>query len=141
VKTLALVQGDLSLAPGGYLFYEGALRIHQDLSLALREAYGADFLHPRWGSILQDIVGSPITAGTKNQILSEINRVISNYITVQNSIIQRDSQSGSISNLSTDDVVNSVTSINVQQIYDSIVVSVVLQTISRQSVTINQIVS
>jgi phage baseplate assembly protein W len=78
VKTLALVQGDLSPAPGGYLMYEGPQKIHQDLALALQEAYGGDKLHPRWGSILQNFIGLPMTDDVKNKVLSEINRVISN---------------------------------------------------------------
>ena len=141
MKTLALVQGDLSPAPGGYLTYEGAAKIHQDLALALRETYGADQLHPRWGSILQQLVGSPLTADLKNKVLTEINRVIGNYITVQNARIVQDSNTGTISNLTTDDVVRSVSNISAQQIYDSLVVSVTLETLARQTVNINQVLS
>ena len=141
MKTLALVQGDLSPAPGGYLMYNGAAKIHQDLALALKEAYGEDVLHPRWGSILKQYVGFPLTDDVKTKILTEINRVIGNYITVQNARIVQDSNTGSISSLTTDDVVRSVSNVSVQQIYDSLVVSVILETLSRQQVNINQVMS
>jgi phage baseplate assembly protein W len=121
--------------------YEGPQKIHQDLALALQEAYGGDKLHPRWGSILQNFIGLPMTDDVKNKVLSEINRVISNYITVQNAKIVQSSNTGTQSNLSTDDVVRSVSSINAQQIYDSLVVSVVLETLSQQTVNINQVMS
>jgi phage baseplate assembly protein W len=135
------VQGDLSPAPGGYLMYEGAAKIHQDLALALREAYGADHIHPRWGSILQQLIGTPVTADLKTKILTEVNRVISNYITVQNAQVVQSSNTGTVSSMTTDDIVQSVSDIRVQQIYDSLVVNVVLQTLNRQLININQIMS
>jgi phage baseplate assembly protein W len=141
VKTLALIQGDLSPAPGGYLMFSGADKIHQDLSLALREEYGGDPIHPRWGSILQTLVGGPLTAEMRQSVLSEINRVISNYITVQNARIIQDSTTNSVSSLMQDDVVQSVSSMSAQQIYDSIVVRVALQTVSRQNIIISQVIS
>lgn len=141
MKTFALVQGDLSPAPGGYLLYSGAQKIHQDLALALQEEYGANTLHPRWGSILQRFVGVPLSSDVKTQVLTEINRVIGNYITVQNARIVQDSTAGSISAMTTDDVVQSISNISAQQIYDSLVVSVILQTISRQTLSINQVIS
>lgn len=140
MKTLALVRGDLVPAAGGYLMYEGVQKIHQDLALALQEAYGGDPLHPAWGSILQRLIGGPLTADAKQQILTEVNRVINNYISVQNARIIQDNATGSVSSMSTDDVVNSLSGLSVQQVYDSIVISVALQTLSRQQVTITQVV-
>ena len=141
MKTLAIVQRDLSLAPGGYLMYEGAARIHQDLALALQEVYGGDPIHPKWGSILQRYIGSPLTAEVRSKVLAEINRVISNYIAVQNARIVADSNNSVLSKVTTDDVVQSITTINAQQVYDSLVVSVVLQTLSRQTVSVNQVIA
>lgn len=140
MKTFALVKGDLSPAPGGYLMFEGAAKIHQDLALALQEAYGGDALHPRWGSILQSMIGEPLTPSLRQAILTEVNRVLSNYIAVQNARIIQDSNNHSLSALTTDDVVASVTNTTAQQVYDSIVISVGLQTVSRQSIQINQVI-
>jgi phage baseplate assembly protein W len=141
MKTLALIRGDLSPAPGGYLLYEGAQKIHQDLALALQEVYGADTLHPRWGSILQNYVGLPLTSDVKAKVLTEVNRVLSNYITVQNAQIVQDSNLGVSSQMTTDDVVRAVSSVTAQQFYDSLIVSVILETVSNQEVNINQVVS
>lgn len=141
MKTFALVHGDLSPAPGGYLMYEGAPKINQDLALALREQYGTDIFHPKWGSVLPQFIGLPMTPDIKSQVLTEVSRVISNYITVQNAQISQASVNGSASALTTDDVVQSVSSIQAQQMYDQLIVSVVLQTISRQNININQILS
>lgn len=141
MKTFALIQGDLSPSGGGYLLYEGAARINQDLTLALREEYGTDPFHPRWGSVLKQYIGLPITADIKARTLTEINRVINNYITIQNARIVQDSNTSTASRYSTDDVVQAVSHMSSQQIYDSLVVSVTLQTISRQSISLNQVIS
>ncbi len=139
MKTFALVQGDLVPAAGGYLMYEGRKKIHQDLSLALLEEYGTDEQHPGWGSVLQNYVGAPLTPELKQQIISEVTRVINNYITVQNARILADDTAGNRSSLTTDDVVNGVSNISVQQVFDSVVVTVTVQTLSRQDITINQV--
>lgn len=141
MKTLALVQGDLSPAPGGYLLYSGVPKIYQDLTMALQEEYGADTIHPRWGSILKRYVGQPLTPDTQAKVVTEINRVLNNYISVQNAKIKADNLSGNASSLTSDDVVQSVSSITANPMYDSLVISVILQTISRQDISITQVVT
>lgn len=141
MKTFALVQGDLSPAPGGYLMVEGASKIHQDLSLALREWYGTDHIHPRWGSTLQRYIGQPLTEDLKAKISREINRVLQNYLTIQNSRIARDTNTGVISTMSTNDVVRAVNGVNIHQVYDSLLVNISLSTASRQTINVNQVLS
>lgn len=141
MKTIALTQGDFTPAAGGYLMYEGTQKIRQDLALALQEAYGGDALHSAWGSILPDMVGQPLTPTLQSQILTEVNRILNNYVTVQNARIIQDNATRSVSSYSTDDVVNSITSLSAQQVYDSILVNIGLQTISRQSISIQQVIS
>ncbi len=141
MKTLALVQGDLAVGTGSYLTYSGVNKISQDLSLALREAYGGDRFHPSWGSILQQYVGTPMVEEAKAGVVAEVTRVLNNYITVQNAQIQAAGTQNVQSTLTTDDVVQSITSINATQVHDSLVVTVTLQTLSRQAVSITQVVS
>lgn len=141
MKTFALVQGDLSPSGGGYLMYEGPAKINQDLTLAMKEEYGTDRFHPRWGSVLKKYVGLPLTAEIKSKTLTEINRVINNYITIQNSRIVADNNTSSASRYSTDDVVQSLTALSATQVYDSLLVSVTLQTVSRQQINLNQVIS
>lgn len=141
MKTFALIQGDLSPAAGGYLMIDGTRKITQDLSLALKESYGGDELHAAWGSILPEMIGYPLTEELKQQIITEITRVINNYITVQNARIVADDAIGNTSSLSTDDVVNGIGAISVKQVYDAVIVTVVVQTLSRKEVTINQVLA
>lgn len=141
MKTFALVQGDLSPSGGGYLMYEGPAKINQDVTLALKEEYATDPFHPRWGSVLKRYVGLPMTAELKAKVLTEVNRVINNYITIQNARIVSDNNSSTPSRYSTDDIVQGVTNLSAQQIYDSLIVSLTLQTASRQTLDINQVIS
>lgn len=141
MKTFALVQGDLSPSGGGYLMYEGAAKINQDLTLAMKEEYGTDRFHPRWGSVLKRYIGLPMTAEVKAKTLTEVNRVLNNYITIQNARIVADNTTSSASRFSTDDVVQSIVNLSAQQVYDSLLVSVTLQTVSRQQININQVIS
>lgn len=120
---------------------EGAAKIYQDLSLALREEYAIDHLHPSWGSTLHRYVGRPLTEDLRARVLRELNRVVQNYITVQNSRIVNNSNSGTFSSMTTDDVVRSVSSITTQQLYDVLLIRVILQTSSRQTININQVLS
>jgi phage baseplate assembly protein W len=141
MKTFALVQGDLSPSGGGYLLYEGPAKINQDLTLAMKEEYGTDKFHPRWGSVLKKYIGLPLTPEVKAKTLTEVNRVVNNYITIQNARIVTDNNTSSASRYSTDDVVQSIINLSAQQVYDSLLVSVTLQTISRQQININQVIS
>lgn len=141
MKTFALVQGDLSPSGGGYLMYEGPAKINQDLTLALKEEYGTDPFHPRWGSVLKRYIGLPMTAEVKAKTLTEVNRVVNNYITIQNARILADNTTSSASRYSTDDVVQSISTLSAQQVYDSLLVSLTLQTVSRRTININQVIS
>lgn len=141
MKTFALVQGDLSPSGGGYLMYEGPAKINQDLTLALKEEYATDPFHPRWGSVLKRYIGLPMTAEIKAKTLTEVNRVVNNYITIQNARILADNSTSSASRYSTDDVVQSLTALSAQQVYDSLLVSLTLQTVSRRTININQVIS
>lgn len=141
MKTFALIQGDFAPSGGGYLMYSGAQKINQDLTLALKEEYGLDPYHPRWGSILKKYIGLPLTTALRAKVITEINRVINNYITVQNARIVSDSNTASPSSYTTDDVVIGVSGINAQQVYDNLLVNVTLQTASRQHININQVLS
>lgn len=141
MKTFALVQGDLSPSGGVYQMYEGANKIYQDLTLALKEEYGLDPYHPRWGSILNKYIGLPLTQQQTAKVITEINRVINNYITVQNAGIVQDTNTGASSRYTVNDVVQSVSNISAKQVYDSLLVSVTLQTLSRQTINITQVLS
>lgn len=138
IKTLALVDGDLMLAQGGYLLYTGAQRIKQDLSLALQEEYGSDRFHPRYGSIVMRYIGQVISPDLQSLVKAEVNRVVQNYIAIQNAEILRDSQVDVANRYSTSDVVRRIVSIVASANIDTINVSLVLETLARETVAIKK---
>lgn len=138
MQTLALIQGDLALSSGSYLTYSGPDKIRQDLDLALNEDYGSDPFHPYWGSILNRYIGEPLTASVKQAVLTEVSRVLTNYVMVQTDLIAADGTYDNRSSFSTSDVVRSVESIDAQSVSDRILVTITLQTMSNQTITIKR---
>jgi phage baseplate assembly protein W len=138
VQTLALVQGDLVLSSGSYLTFTGGDKIHQDLNLALNEAYGSDPYHPFWGSILDRYIGAPLTGNLQQAVINEVSRILQNYISVQNDIVADDATSNQLSRYDTADVVQQVISVDAKVAYDKITVTVVLQTMANQTVTVTR---
>jgi phage baseplate assembly protein W len=139
MQTLALVHGDLVIdGTGNYALYSGVNRIRQDLTLALTEEYGSDHFHPLWGSIVTSYLGNPITANLQQLVKAEVNRVVQNYLTLQQSSVLRNTTYDIQGVYDTSDVVQSVDNISVSTAFDSIYVSASLTTVDRQTVTINR---
>lgn len=139
MQTLALTHGDLVIdGAGGYAMLSGAARIRQDLTLALLEDYGSDRFHPRWGSVVKQFLGSPITPELQQLVKAEVNRVLQNYIALQQAEVLRNSQFDVIGRYDTSDVVRSVESIDVRTAMDAIFVAATLVTLARESVTISR---
>jgi phage baseplate assembly protein W len=138
VRTLALYSGDLMLAQGGYQLYSGVDRIRQDLQLALREEYGSDRFHPKWGSIIMRYIGQIQSPHLEALVRAEINRVLQNYIAVQNAEVLRDSQVDVKNRFTTSDVVRRVTGLVTNMHLDRIDVALALETLSREVVKIKK---
>lgn len=141
MKGLAVIDGDLVLFGGSYLTLTGSARIKQDLTFALRDEYGADVNHPYWGSTLRRFIGSPIDDSLQQQVSIEIQRVLSNYISMQADQVNQAITNGVRGSLDTSDVVQSVTAIDVAPEADKIRVSVKLRTMAGESVAITQTVT
>lgn len=141
MKGLAVVDGDLVLFGGSFLTLSGAARIKQDLTFALRDELGADTHHPFWGSILRRFIGQPIDASVQQQILTEVHRVLTNYISVQADQVNQAIALGVKGNLDTADVVRSVTAVSVEPELDQIRIKVELQTMARENVSISRTVT
>lgn len=138
MKTLKLTNGDLSLAQGGYLLTTGTDRIRQDLTLGLLDDYGTDRFHPRWGSVIKRYVGNIITPQLKALVKAEVNRVVQNYILIQQAEVLRDSQVDVIGRFNTSDVVRSILQIDALVDTDRIEVQLALETMARTAVTIKK---
>ena len=139
MQSLGLIQGDLAISGSGdYFTVTGVSRIKQDLTLALTEELGADRFHPGWGSIVKEYLGQPITPELQQAVKAEVNRVVQNYIVLQQQEVIRDSQYDIAGRFDTSDVVQNVRDIQVRALYDTIYVSATLVTIARETVTISR---
>lgn len=138
MKTLALIQGDLALSSGSYLTFSGPDKIRQDLDLALNESYGSDLYHPYWGSVLTQYVGQPLTESARQAVISEVKRVLDNYVKVQTDQISADSVYDNLSGFTTSDVIRSIESVDAQPMQDRLLVTIVLVTMSNQTITIKR---
>jgi hypothetical protein len=141
MKGLAVVDGDLVLAGNSYLTLSGPAKITQDLTFAIKEAYGSDPFHPHWGSILDRFIGQPITATLQQQITDEVQRIVTNYIAVQTDMVNSAVSAGLVSQLDTSDVVQSVQNVDVQVTADKIAVTATLQAMSGASITVTRTVT
>jgi phage baseplate assembly protein W len=139
MKTLALINGDLAIGTnGGYMLYDGVNRIRQDLTLALTEEYGTDRFHPTYGSIVQSYLGQVLSADLMMLVRAEVNRVLQNYLVIQQNEVLRDSLVDIANRYNTSDVVRSVESVQARAVLDTIYLSATLTTLSRETVTITR---
>lgn len=139
MQTLALVHGDLFIdSTGQYATYTGAARIRQDLTLALTEQYGANKFHPKWGSIVGNYIGNPLTVDIQQLVQAEVNRVVQNYIVLQQAQVLRNTTYDIAGVFDTSDVVQAVGPITVSNQFDTIFVSATLTTIARETITITR---
>jgi phage baseplate assembly protein W len=142
MQSLALVQGDLAInGTGQYLTYTGAARIKQDLTLALTEEYGFDRFHPAYGSTIRSYLGQVISPEMQMLVQAEVNRVLQNYIILQQVSVLRDTVVDVQGVYDTSDVVRSVDNITVRTLLDTIYLSATLTTLARESVTVSNQVS
>lgn len=136
MKTLALANGDLVVTPFGHETVSGALKIKQELLAAFAESLGNDRFHPDWGSMIPSYVGQAIGPDTELLVLSEANRVIQNYIAIQQREVLQDHLDVRRSRFNTSDVVRQVIGIRATLDLDKITVFVSLVTETGESVTL-----
>jgi phage baseplate assembly protein W len=118
--------------------YSGVARIRQDLTLALTEEYGTDRFHPTYGSIVQAYLGRVITADIQQLVRAEVNRVLQNYLVIQQTEVIRDTVVDVQGRYNTSDVVQSVDSVTARTLLDTIYIAATLTTLSRETVSITR---
>ena len=138
MKTLMLSNGDLT--PRGRSFAEvsGTAKVQQDLRGALVEPLGTDRFHPGWGSSLGDHIATIADEQSEFEVRAEVNRVISNYASVQRDKVEADIFSGGDTRFSTDEILSSVAGVTATAIGDRISVDIRLQTASGEVVALNE---
>jgi phage baseplate assembly protein W len=141
MDTWTINSGDLQLSGGTFATLSGPAKIQQDLGIASLTPYGSNRFHPRYGSVLGNYIGAPIGTTTQQFLRSEISRLITNYQTVQLNKMNKAIIAGYSSSYAPNDIVQSVTSIDVVQNYDSFSISITLQTMGGTSVTLSTAVT
>jgi phage baseplate assembly protein W len=141
VKTLALSGGDLVIGSGGLQMISGAAKIRQDVALALGEEYGTDPYNAGWGSVLPQYVGQAIDDDTTMLVQAEVNRILQQYMAVQQAMLSTASTSGTTTTLTTSDVVRSVDGVDVTVLYDTVKVLITLTTMAGQTLSLSRTVT
>lgn len=140
MKTFTLDGGDLALGQSGYALVEGSLKLRQDLAVALREPFGCDRFHPRWGSLLYDYVGMIAHDEAAILVRGEITRLLQNYIHIQGNIMAADVAAGRKSRFSRGEMIQDLKGIDIAPELDRFKVRVQINTMSNDQVTLTQTV-
>ena len=139
---IKVVNGDLLVrGDGNVVEISGADRVKQELSHWLIEPLGSDTVYRRFGSTLWDSVGEPVLSQTLNEISAEVERVVNNYIAYQKRQVNEDMLRGVDAfsrNWGADDIIDSVASIDVSAVADTVYVKVELVLSSGDRVVIRQ---
>ena len=106
------------------------------MGIMVREPLGVDRFHPRWGTILEDFIGEPISQESEMRVRAEIQRLIQNYVVMQTRQIQADHDAGRRPRFRPSEIVTDVAGIDIQQRYDRLNVRVHLLTASGEEVTV-----
>jgi hypothetical protein len=139
--TLQIQNGDLQIGANGFATVNGSGKVYQDLSVSTLEPYGCDRFHPQWGSLLYNYLGDTITLVDEALVQSEVSRLVNNYMLVQQDNISTEVAQGLQSQYATNEVVASIEAIDINQQGDTMMVSVLIQTVSGQQITLASQVS
>ena len=133
--------GDLNFAgPGGFATVTGQQKLIQDLKHWLLEPRGSDPLHPDYGAVLdggllpdgsiaESLIGSQLTAEALVLVESEIRRVLASYQQQQLDRLTAESALYAGKNtFSAGEILVGITAVSVQQVADTVFVTVTLQT-------------
>lgn len=128
--SLAVVDGDLAPLGGQLQIVSGVAKLKQDIDLWIRERFGIDRFHPRYGSILEDFIGGIVEDDTSVEVTEELMRVLRNYMAVQKFAFTNAPQAFSLSELLLD-----VASIKTNVSYDTVTSMVTVVNGERAPVT------
>lgn len=136
MRGLLIENGDLVVGQGGFALTDGPAKVRQDLSHAAAEPLGVDRFHPRWGSMLDRFVGLSYSDEAVALIKGEMNRLVRNYISIQNYNVREDQRLGRTNRYTAAELVSSIESISVAQNYDRFFVRVTVRTFGGASVVL-----
>lgn len=140
--------GDLALEGANLSIVSGTAKLVQDLRCAILEARGHDPFHPEFGSIIDggvdtngiyspSMIGEMDWAFVALRVKSEINRICEAQQRVQIDRDRNDRSRYGSSTLDRSEVLKSVTSINISQTQDKMMVSVKILTAANTTAIIS----
>ena len=138
---LALSNGDIVLGESGHALVSGSQRVLQSLTTGLKESYGVDRFHPRWGSALDSFVGSMTSRGTVPLMVeSEVRRVVELWAQSQFLLFreQMERPSAVRGSFAAGEVISGIQSVDVTALLDKVTVRVRLKMLSGETVTMMQ---
>lgn len=146
--SLELRNGDLTISGAQLGQSTGPSKLVQDLRCALLEARGSDDLHPSYGSILdggRDEFGNDVASiiGTYDwelaavRVDSEIRRVCAEYQTQQTQRAKNDRYTYGESTLTNDELLLDISSLQMFEAQDKLMVQVTLTTARGEPVQVN----
>jgi hypothetical protein len=130
------VNGDIVTGQSGYQMVSGQAKVLQDLTVATQEPYGSDPYHPGWGSYLDSYVGQDPSI-VQALATSEISRLVSNYMTVQQYQQTQALAAGQSSPFTNDDYVTGIASMTTTSDLTSITVNAAVSTASGATVGVS----
>lgn len=141
MRALQLINGDIALGPRGYAEVTGLAKVQQDLAMAILTPFGSDRFHAQWGSVLDSMIGSPQGPLTTQTVQNEVQRVVSNYMLLQQAQLAMAQANGYVSPYSNEEIVTGVVSITSSSTFDLIQVVCTVTTAANTTSTITASVS
>jgi hypothetical protein len=136
MRGLLIENGDLVVGQGGFVLTDGPAKVRQDLNHAAAEPLGIDRFHPKWGSLLDRFVGQPNSEEIVALVRGEMNRLVQNYISIQNYNLREDQRLGRRNRYRASELVSTVEAIDVRQEYDRFFVRVRVTTFGGETITL-----
>lgn len=130
--TIAIEDGDIAMKGSALGIVSGLDKLHQELSVWMRERYQSDRFHLTYGSILDNFIGGIIDPGIVAEIQSEAMRILQNYQAIQLRALKSTPEL-----LSREELLVSVDDIEARAEYDRVVVTVRFTNGTRQQVSLS----
>ena len=131
---LKVTNGDLAvMGDGNCVLVEGRERLAQEISHWLLEPLGTDALYNRFGSTLDQIIGSPMLAEYIAEVRTEVGRVLQNYMAYQTRQMNEDRLKGDevfLKNWKDEDIIDAVEGLSVKAVADTLKVTIKLFTVA-----------
>lgn len=147
-KSFQIINGDLVVGVGrAYGSISGKDKLQQDLKMWVLEKIGSDSLLPTYGSaldggiidgqVIPSFVGELLTPDIISQIRAEILRILTNYQAMQYQKMQDEAiLYGGKNTLSADEVVDTIDSVSVLSVGETILVQAIVTTLTGSSLTL-----